>query len=118
MVGPGRCTPGLRHAVLAHSRFQLRKHHQVGRQFVEVGLDRVSVGLRRIIVDQVQAVLDIRASDIEPAPAFGSALRTDFMAGVAKVAGRFVLLLDVDQVLSIEEMAELASGTAREGRQP
>ena len=92
---------------------------QVGRRTcivileVEHGENPVTLG---VTVDTVSEVLEIGASEIEPAPAFGSALRTDFMAGVAKVGGRFVLILEVDQVLSIEEMAELAS--AREGRQP
>ena len=61
-----------------------------------------------VTVDHVSEVLEIGASEIEPAPSFGSTLRPEFLAGVGKVGGRFVLLLDVDHVLSIEEMAGLA----------
>ncbi len=64
-----------------------------------------------IIVDHVSEVLEIGASEIEPAPTFGSTLRSDFLAGVGKVGGKFVIILDVDHVLSIEEMASLASGS-------
>ena len=63
-----------------------------------------------ILVDHVNEVLEIGASEIEPAPAFGSNLRSDFIAGVGKVNGKFVILLDVGHVLSVEEMASLAAG--------
>ena len=61
------------------------------------------------LVDNVSEVLEIAGSDIEPAPAFGSSLRSDFISGVGKVGGKFVILLDVNQVLSVEEMASLSS---------
>ena len=60
-----------------------------------------------VIVDTVSEVLSIGESEIEPAPAFGNDLRTDFIAGVAKVADRFVILLDVNHVLSVDELAAL-----------
>ena len=63
-----------------------------------------------VTVDHVSEVLEIGASEIEPAPSFGSTLRPEFLAGVGKVGGKFVLLLDVDHVLSIDEMAGLAHG--------
>ena len=61
------------------------------------------------IVDQVRAVLDIGAADIEPPPAFGSALRSDFLAGIGKVDGEFVILLDVDHVLSLDELSAISA---------
>ncbi|WP_306601475.1 chemotaxis protein CheW [Geothrix sp. 21YS21S-2] len=61
------------------------------------------------IVDQVRAVLDIGASDIEPPPAFGSALRSEFLAGIGKVDGEFVILLDVDHVLSLDELSAISA---------
>ncbi|WP_306597773.1 chemotaxis protein CheW [Geothrix sp. 21YS21S-2] len=77
---------------------------------VEQEGDIVELG---VIVDHVSEVLEIGASDIEPAPSFGSTLRSDFLAGVGKVGGKFVILLDVNHVLSIDEMAALASGGSR-----
>jgi purine-binding chemotaxis protein CheW len=56
-----------------------------------------------VIVDAVNAVLEIAAADIEPAPAFGTKIRTDFIEGMGKVNGRFVILLAVDRVLSLDE---------------
>jgi purine-binding chemotaxis protein CheW len=60
-----------------------------------------------VMVDTVSEVLSIGASEIEPAPAFGSDLRADFIAGVAKVGEHFVIILDVNKVLSVEELAAL-----------
>ena len=62
-----------------------------------------------VLVDTVSEVMEIAESEIEPAPAFGSDLRSDFIAGVGKVGGNFVILLDVNHVLSVDEMGALTS---------
>jgi purine-binding chemotaxis protein CheW len=67
------------------------------------------VSVLGIMVDNVSEVLDIGERDIEPAPSFGSHLRSEFIAGVGKVNGRFVILLNVNRVLSVEEMAALTA---------
>lgn len=61
-----------------------------------------------VVVDAVSAVLEIPADEIEPAPAFGAQIRTDFIKGMGKVNNRFVVLLDVASVLSVGEMCQLA----------
>ena len=61
-----------------------------------------------VVVDAVNEVLDIDAADIEPAPAFGARIRTDFIHGMGKVKGKFVILLNADHVLSMDEIAQLA----------
>ena len=61
-----------------------------------------------VIVDSVSEVLEIPPSEIEPPPAFGARIRTDFIAGMGKVAGRFVVILEIRNVLSVDEMAALA----------
>jgi purine-binding chemotaxis protein CheW len=60
-----------------------------------------------IMVDAVSEVLDIPGSEIEPPPTFGARIRADFIFGMGKVAGKFVILLNIDKVLSIEEIAQL-----------
>lgn len=62
-----------------------------------------------IVVDQVNEVLAIRPADIEPPPQFGSRIRVDFISGMAKIDSRFVILLEIDRVLSVEEMVALGS---------
>ena len=60
------------------------------------------------IVDEVSEVLDINASQIEPAPEFGTSVNTDFILGMGKVAKKVVMLLDIDKVLSSGELAAVA----------
>jgi len=64
-----------------------------------------------IIVDAVNEVVEISQEDIEPAPSFGTGIRPDFINGMAKRNGRFVILLNVGKVLSVDEMAALSGGT-------
>jgi len=71
---------------------------------IEVAGEQQVIG---VIVDAVNAVLDIAASEIEPAPKFGAKIRTDFIVGMGKVNGKFVILLNVDSVLSVEEVSTL-----------
>lgn len=61
-----------------------------------------------VMVDAVNAVLDIEADQIEPAPTFGANIRSDFIQGMGKVENKFVIILDVNYVLSMDEMAVLA----------
>ena len=61
-----------------------------------------------IIVDAVNEVLEIPRAEIEPAPSFGAKIRADFIQGMGKVNGRFVIILNVERVLSTEEIAMLA----------
>lgn len=72
---------------------------------VSEGDERQDIG---IVVDAVSEVLEIPRSDIEPPPAFGAKIRADFITGMGKVNGRFVIILNVGQVLSVEEISLLS----------
>lgn len=61
-----------------------------------------------IIVDAVNEVANINRQDIEPPPSFGTGIRLDFISGMAKRDGRFIILLNVNRVLSVDEMASLS----------
>jgi len=65
-----------------------------------------------VVVDSVQAVLEIPTSEIEPAPSFGAKIRPDFIEGIAKVNGKFVILLNVNRVLSNEEIGQMGQVAA------
>jgi purine-binding chemotaxis protein CheW len=70
-----------------------------------------------VVVDAVNEVLDIASTDIEAPPAFGARIRSDFIHGMGKVKGRFVILLDLDQVLAMDGLeadAVLACDTLAE----
>jgi purine-binding chemotaxis protein CheW len=62
-----------------------------------------------IMVDAVSEVLEIQDKEIEPPPSFGAKIRADFIAGMGKVNNRFVIILNIDRVLSVDEMAMLAN---------
>ncbi len=62
-----------------------------------------------VTVDMVIEVLDIQASEIEPAPSLGNHIQTDFINGMAKVDGKFLILLDIENVLSIDELSMVGS---------
>lgn len=61
-----------------------------------------------VMVDAVNEVLEISAGEIEPAPSFGANIRADFIDGMGKINGKFVIILNIHQVLSVDEMATLA----------
>jgi purine-binding chemotaxis protein CheW len=62
-----------------------------------------------VVVDAVNEVLEISHNDIEPPPEFGARIRNDFIKGMGKINGKFVVLLDVNQVLSVEEVAVITN---------
>ena len=66
--------------------------------------ERVELGLQ---VDAVSEVIDIAPGQIEPPPDFGSAIRRDFIRGMGKVAGRFVIILEPDRAFDVTDMAQL-----------
>jgi purine-binding chemotaxis protein CheW len=70
-----------------------------------------------MMVTAVYNVLEIPDDQIEPAPEFGARIRAEFIRGMGKVDGNFVMILDVNQVLSLDEIASLAAvGSGAAGR--
>ncbi len=60
-----------------------------------------------IVVDSVSEVLNINGEDIEDTPTFGAKLNTEYILGMAKMEGGVKILLDIDKVLSSEEIDSL-----------
>ena len=60
-----------------------------------------------IVVDSVSEVINIKGSDIEDTPAFGTALDTEYILGMAKMGGGVKILLDIDRVLTTDEVLML-----------
>jgi purine-binding chemotaxis protein CheW len=65
-----------------------------------------------VIAESVSQVVDLSPSDIQPPPAFGTRLRADFLLGMGSIGKKFALILDIDRVLSSEEL--LATSVAAE----
>ncbi|MFD2044124.1 chemotaxis protein CheW [Ornithinibacillus salinisoli] len=73
-------------------------------RIIIVHLDGLEVGL---IVDAANDVLDIPVDAIEPAPEVVGAVHVDYIEGVAKLDNRLLILLDLQKVLTNEELKEL-----------
>lgn len=60
-----------------------------------------------VLADAVQEVLDLEADQIEPAPRMGTRLEQDFILGMGRHNGQFIMILDVDRIFSFEESFSL-----------
>jgi purine-binding chemotaxis protein CheW len=64
--------------------------------------EKMDVGL---MVDAVSEVIDIPITEIEKAPSFGSKIRNDFIKSIGKIEGKFIIILNIINVLSIDELS-------------
>ncbi len=71
---------------------------------VEVDVDGEATVLGAL-ADSVQEVFDLEPDQIEPAPSLGSRIKTEFIAGMGKHGDEFIIILDIDKVFSVEELA-------------
>lgn len=93
------------------AKFEMERREETDKTcIVVVTVKRGSgVVVMGIIVDEVSEVLDVLGGSIEPAPEFGGVVDTSFILGMGKVGDRVVTLLDVDKVLSMSDLAEVAA---------
>ena len=66
--------------------------------------DKVELGL---LVDAVSEVIDIAPSAIEPPPQFGTTIQREFIRGLGKVGSEFIVILEPERALNIDEMVAL-----------
>ncbi|MEW5800964.1 MAG: chemotaxis protein CheW [bacterium] len=78
---------------------------------VETDLDggQVTIGC---LADSVKEVLDLPQNQIEPPLKTGTGLNTEFLKGMGKQGDKFLLILDIDKVLSEKELHLIQSGTS------
>jgi len=62
-----------------------------------------------VVVDAVNEVMEIPETEIEPPPSFGTAVRADFIQGMGKVRDKFIIILNLNATLSVDDMASLAT---------
>ncbi len=88
-------------------KFALNRHNSDKRTCIiimEIDIDDESV-VMGIVVDKVLQVIEIPDSDIEPTPTLGAKIQTNFIKGMARTEDGFIIILDISQVLSAEEVA-------------
>ena len=61
------------------------------------------------IADSVEEVIDLEEDTIEPAPKFGNNISGEYIRGIGKMDNKFIIILDIDKVFSLEEIAALKS---------
>lgn len=71
---------------------------------IDLDGDSVHVGA---IVDSVQAVLEIDNNHIMPLPTLGSRYKSEFIIGMSKIDEKFIIILNMDAVFSIDEITTL-----------
>ena len=77
---------------------------------VEVKVDEETTVLGAL-ADSVQEVLDLEPGHIEPAPKIGTRLNTEFIKGMGKRDNTFIIILDIDKVFSVNELAQVQDVT-------
>ncbi len=71
---------------------------------VEIEIDGENTVLGAL-VDSVEEVMDLDPGQIEPAPRIGTRLNTKFIKGMGKRDNHFIIILDIDKVFSVDELA-------------
>ncbi|MFO1272675.1 MAG: chemotaxis protein CheW [Rubrivivax sp.] len=118
MPGFVRGVINLRGAVVPVIDLHARFGHapaRVGKKSCIVVYDATLAGERSeigLLVDAVSEVVEIDAAATEPPPAFGTPIAREFIRAVAKVRGRFVLLLEPERACDIGELAALCEAGA------
>ena len=79
---------------------------------VQIRNNANSVVVMGIIIDEVREVLDITESSIEDTPSFGTSIDTEFILGMGKIGQNVKILLDIDKVLSSQELSNVHAATA------
>lgn len=64
-----------------------------------------------LMVDAVDSVFDVE-DNLEPPPRFGTGLRADFIAGMVRESTGFIIILDINRVLSVDDMKRIASAAS------
>lgn len=60
-----------------------------------------------VVADSVSQVIDISARDVQSVPAFGTCITVDYLQGMVQQGKKFAMLLNIDKVLSADEIASL-----------
>lgn len=64
-----------------------------------------------ILLDAVTEVLEIHADNIEPTPSFGTKIRPDFIEAMGKINNKFIVILNINRTLSIDELSNIYSNS-------
>ena len=69
-----------------------------------------------VLADSVSQVIDLSADEIEETPPFGTRVKTEYLLGMGALGKKFCLILDIDKVLSADELLAVTESVANEAR--
>ena len=69
-----------------------------------------------VLADSVSQVIDLSAEEIEETPPFGTRVKTEYLLGMGALGKKFCLILDIDRVLSADELLAVTESVADEAR--
>lgn len=67
-----------------------------------------------VLADSVSQVIELSADEIEATPPFGTRVKTEFLLGMGALGKKFCLILDIDKVLSADELLAVTESIAEE----
>ncbi len=67
-----------------------------------------------VLADSVSQVIELSADEIEAAPPFGTRVKTEYLLGMGALGKKFCLILDIDKVLSTDELLAVSESLADE----
>lgn len=88
-------------------RLKLDMEEQEYTKFTVILIIEVKGTLVGIIVDAVSDVVGLPLSSIQETPHFSANIDTDYIKGIAKKAEQLIIVLDVDKILSSEELERI-----------
>jgi purine-binding chemotaxis protein CheW len=65
-----------------------------------------------VLADSVSQVIDLSADEIEETPPFGTRVKTEYLLGMGALGKKFCLILDIDKVLSADELLAVTDSVA------
>ena len=91
-----------------HKRFNFDEHISEGKMVIviEVMLND-NIILMGLLVEEVSDVIEFEYKDIRTVPDTGIKYNPDFLEGFVEINGRFMMILNVDRVMSVSELAEV-----------
>lgn len=65
-----------------------------------------------VVVDGVSDVVSLAPEAIKPPPEFGAAFNTEYLTGLGAIAERMLILVDIERLLSSQEMGLIDAAAA------
>lgn len=81
-------------------------------QFTVVIILNIGRRVVGVVVDGVSDVIQLGSDNLRPSPEFGSILDTQYILGLGTVDERMIILVDIEKLMSSQEMALLEATTA------